>query len=276
MSILSLDDIVRDFYTVSSMDISIVDRDFRSLAIRRGKDNICSALHRDRTAVEKCKASDIEQLNYVKSARTPILYSCPFGITEAIIPILRDSEPVGYIISTLGIRARDVDNIRNLCAVPVGNEGQLSELINGSEALCDEKIASYFNMLKIMAEYVASDSSLISESESIGRLIKRFIKGNIARKLTLHELARNLHCSTVTLTEHFKAEFGITINGYITSKRMELAEKLMLSTDKPLREISVQCGFADVEYFSRTFKKHHGKSPALWRKQKGNKTNDNP
>ena len=92
------------------------------------------------------------------------------------------------------------------------------------------------------------------------------MKNNLTRKLTLADIAWNLHCSTVTLTEHFKAEFGITIMDYVTKKRMELAEKILLATDEPLREVSSRVGFSDVEYFSRTFKRYHGTSPAAWRK----------
>ena len=51
--------------------------------------------------------------------------------------------------------------------------------------------------------------------------------------------------------------------------RMDLAEKLLLTTDKNLREVASTVGFADVEYFSRTFKKHHGESPAAWRRKMG-------
>ncbi|MBR2971587.1 MAG: PocR ligand-binding domain-containing protein [Clostridia bacterium] len=273
MSAGSLDKIVSDYYTISRMDISIVDRDFRSLSIRRGKDDLCSLLHRDRVAIDRCKESDIEQLSYVKETHSPMLYSCPFGITEAIVPIIRDGETIGYIISTVGIRSSSEDDIKVLCSDLSIRSDHIDRMIDSSRKVTDEEISSHFNMLQILADYIANDQSLINENESIGRLIKKFIKGNIAGKLTLNELARNLHCSTVTLTEHFKREFGITINEYITSKRMEHSERLMLSTDKPLREIATLSGFADVEYFSRTFKKHHGISPALWRKIKGKELN---
>lgn len=273
MSAGSLDKIVSDYYTISRMDISIVDRDFRSLSIRRGKDDLCSLLHRDRVAVDRCKESDIEQLSYVKETHSPMLYSCPFGITEAIVPIIRDGESIGYIISTVGIRSSSEDDIKALCSDLSIRSDHIDRMIDSSRKVTDEEISSHFNMLQILADYIANDQSLINENESIGHLIKKFIKGNIAGKLTLNELARNLHCSTVTLTEHFKREFGITINEYITSKRMEHSERLMLSTDKPLREIATLSGFADVEYFSRTFKKHHGISPALWRKIKGKELN---
>ena len=269
MSGSKLDKIVHDYFAISGMDISIVDSDFRSLSIKRSADHLCSALHRERATVDKCKASDIEQLTYAKDTLSPILYSCPFGITEAIVPIVRDGEAIGYIISTLGIKDTDESNVIDLCSGIGADSDGMDSIISASRKLSEEEICAYFDILKIIAEHIANDTSLINTSESIGRLIKKFIKDNIARKLTLGELARNLHCSTVTLTEHFKKEFGITINEYITDKRMRLSEKLMLSTDKPLREIAALSGFADVEYFSRTFKKHHGISPALWRKMKG-------
>ena len=107
---------------------------------------------------------------------------------------------------------------------------------------------------------------LSSDTESIGRLVKYYVKNNLTRKLTLADIAWNLHCSTVTLTEHFKEEFGITIMEYVTKKRMDLAEKILVATDEPLREVASRVGFSDVEYFSRTFKRFHGISPAAWRK----------
>ena len=273
MRMNSLDEIVEVFYTISGMDISVVDSDFRSLSIKRGKEDICSVLHREKSALDKCRISDIEQLTYARDKLTPILYSCPFGITEAIVPIIRDSEPVGYIISTIGIRETDEKKVYELSCLGRKDEMLISTHISSAQKLSDEQISAYFGTLKIFADHIANDPSLISTNESIGRLIKKYVKDNITRKLTLSELAKNLHCSTVTLTEHFKKEFGITINEYITAKRMELSERLMLSSDKTLREIASLSGFADVEYFSRTFKKFHGSSPALWRKTKGKKTN---
>jgi AraC family transcriptional regulator len=52
---------------------------------------------------------------------------------------------------------------------------------------------------------------------------------------------------------------------YVTKKRIALSERLLVSTDHNLRTVASDCGFADVEYFSRTFKKIKGISPAAWR-----------
>jgi AraC-like DNA-binding protein len=72
----------------------------------------------------------------------------------------------------------------------------------------------------------------------------------------------------VTLTEHFKKAFGITIMQYVQQRRMALAEQMLLGSNASINEIAVACGFADVEYFSRTFKNIHGISPNRWRRER--------
>ena len=274
MSKNRLDEMLRDFYTISGMDVSVVDRDFHTLSMARCEgETICSLLHRSAHAIDECKESDIDRLSEVRNSTSPLIYTCPFGITEAIIPIIRDDEVIGYLISALGIKIGHEDEVLCLSQTVAAEDPKIREIIHSSRKLSEDELLAYFNTLRILSSYIANDSSLIDRSESVGQLIKKYVKNNLERKLTLKDISRNLHCSTVTLTEHFRKEFGITINEYITKKRMNLSETMLISTDKPLREIASLCGFPDVEYFSRTFKKFHGISPAAWRKRKG-KTND--
>lgn len=276
MNKTNIEEILRDFYTVSGMDISVVDRDFHTLSLTRNpRTTLCTAIHRDPKCIDVCKTSDIEQLSSARADGRPVLYTCPFGITEAIVPIIRDDETIGYVISALGIeKGKDAEVLRLCSTCREGYSDQLKRLVDEARKLSREEMNAYFNMMKMLAEYISNDDSLIEGYGSIGQLIKKYVKNNLSSKLTLKDIARNLHCSTVTLTEHFKAEFGITINEYITKKRMDLSEKLLLTTDKPLREIATMVGFSDVEYFSRTFKKFHKKSPAAWRRMRGEETDD--
>lgn len=270
MSMSGLDGILYDFHTISGMDISVVDRDFHTLALARSEgETLCTLLHRSTSATDKCKESDIERLTSVKNSNSPLLYVCPFGIIETIVPVIRDEETIGYVIAALGIKEGDESDVLDLCKNVDQLDDSLSSALKRSRTLTEKELSAYFNMVKILARHIANDPSLIDRNESIGQLIKKYVKNNLGRKLTLSDIARSLHCSTVTLTEHFKKEFGITINDYITKKRMDLAESLLISTDDPLREIASVCGFSDVEYFSRTFKKYHEASPAAWRREKG-------
>ena len=265
-----LDKILSDFHIISGMEVSVLDSRFHTVSIAGGREeNLCSFLHRAASTAETCKSSDIENLTLSERSGEPRSYTCPFGVTEAIIPIKRNDNIIAYIIATMGIKKGCENSVYELsrATAPSLDEARLSELISNMKVLADEEREAYFNQLIMIGEHIGNDSSTLNESEeSIGTLIKYYVKNNLSRKLSLSDIALNLHCSTVTLTEHFKAEFGMTITEYITKKRMQLSEKLLISTDEPLREVASTSGFADVEYFSRTFKKYHGVSPAAWRK----------
>ena len=48
---------------------------------------------------------------------------------------------------------------------------------------------------------------------------------------------------------------------YITRKRIERAELLLLTENLPVKEVAFELGFSDLSYFIRLFKKVTGKTP---------------
>lgn len=271
MNKTAIDGILNDFYTVSKMDISLVNADFHTVSVFRNRDTgLCSFIQRDKKIRDACRVSDIERLDEVKKSCEATVYTCPCGIVEAIVPVVREGGIVAYLFCSMGVRENECGSVvaRVLEISEEISERELYELSSGGRILTEKEISAYLSMLKIVAEHIARDTSPMVSDESIGKLIKYYVKNNLDRKITLSDLSLSLHCSTVTLTEHFKMEFGITIMEYVTKKRMELAEKLLLTTDEPLRVVASLSGFSDVEYFSRTFKKHYGTSPASWRRNK--------
>ena len=129
-------------------------------------------------------------------------------------------------------------------------------------------LEAYADLLLIMAEYIEKNNLMSDNEQSLGQLIQSYVEKNLSGKITLADLSWNLHCSTVTLTEHFKREFGITIMQYVMQKRMEAAEAMLLKGTRSIGEIATTCGFLDMEYFSRTFKSIYGMSPSTWRRMK--------
>ena len=265
-----LDKILNDFYTVSGMETSVLDADFHTIAMARSRErNICSLIHRADGAGGLCKISDIEKLSLAKQSKEVVVYSCPYGITEVIVPILNPDGICGYLFSSMGFLDTEYESSMNILfdneSLKKIGEAGIKSAASEMRILGENEINSYVTMLKLISENIGNSDTPFFGNESIGSLIKKYVKKNLSSKITLNDIARELHCSTVTITERFKEEFGITIIDYVTKKRMTLSDKLLISTDSPLREIATMCGFADVEYFSRTFKKFHGISPASWR-----------
>ena len=256
------------------MDVSVLNADFHTVSVFRNRDGgLCSFIQRDKKIRDTCRTSDIERLSEVKKSCEATVYTCPCGVTEVIVPVIREGGIIGYIFCSMGIRQGCGDDVvASVSSVSSGlSADEVKRAVDMCRTISDGEITAYLSMLKLVAEHIARDPSPSETDESIGKLIKYYVKNNLDQKITLSDIALSLHCSTVTLTEHFKAEFGITIMDYVMKKRMELSEKLLLSTDEPLRVVAALSGFSDVEYFSRSFKKYYGASPAAWRKIKKEK-----
>jgi two-component system response regulator YesN len=47
---------------------------------------------------------------------------------------------------------------------------------------------------------------------------------------------------------------------------MEKAEEMLKNSNKSIKDIAVECGFEDQNYFSKVFHKSYKKSPSEYRK----------
>ena len=62
---------------------------------------------------------------------------------------------------------------------------------------------------------------------------------------------------------------GKSFTDYLIGVRINRAEKALLSGEKPITEIAVECGFNNTAYFSAVYKKLKGLSPTVARRNSG-------
>jgi len=85
--------------------------------------------------------------------------------------------------------------------------------------------------------------------------------------LSVPGLARKFGYNKSYMCRKFKEYTGFTITNYVNLLRLEKAQVLLSTTDRPISVISYRSGFNDLVYFSHCFKKQFGVSPATFRKQ---------
>ena len=59
----------------------------------------------------------------------------------------------------------------------------------------------------------------------------------------------------------------MNLTDYITAVRSEKAEKMMLTSDRSINEISFNCGFSDPKYIYKGFRKWYEKTPSEHKKE---------
>ena len=79
-------------------------------------------------------------------------------------------------------------------------------------------------------------------------------------------LANKLCLSVSQLNRKMIAVSGYTPTAYILNLRISKAKKILASRDIAITEVADECGFSDLAYFSRTFKKQTGVTPSQYRR----------
>lgn len=101
--------------------------------------------------------------------------------------------------------------------------------------------------------------------ESVTEIMSRELKNS---DFTIQDLADELAMTTTTLNRKIKGITGYSSISYFLLLRIKHAQKLLLTTDKQISEISETCGIVDPNYFSRVFKKYIGMTPSQYQKKK--------
>ena len=91
------------------------------------------------------------------------------------------------------------------------------------------------------------------------------IRANYAGLYGVEELRERLGVSKSHLVRTFTAAVGVPPGKYLTTVRIEAAQRLLLHREYTLDVVASLCGFSGANYLCRVFKKETGQSPAQWR-----------
>lgn len=96
----------------------------------------------------------------------------------------------------------------------------------------------------------------------------RKIRTDYTARLSVDELALMCNVSKYHFCRIFKESTSMTVVQYQNEYRLQIADTLLKTKDMSIREIAEQCGFDDMCYFSRCYKKKFGDSPLKSRLKK--------
>jgi len=94
-----------------------------------------------------------------------------------------------------------------------------------------------------------------------------FLKAHMGEPITIDDLIKHMQLSRRTLYECFHQHTNTTPIAYLTKLRLLQSCELLRVTNWTISEIAERCGFTDIYYFSRIFRKHLAISPSAYRNQ---------
>lgn len=88
-----------------------------------------------------------------------------------------------------------------------------------------------------------------------------YLMENYKERLTIDEIANNMHFSKSYLSHSFKEITHYSLINYINLLRCQNARTMMIEGSS-IAEAATECGFSEVSYFTRVFKKTMGTLPS--------------
>lgn len=148
-----------------------------------------------------------------------------------------------------------------------------------------EMLEAHLRLLEARAVHVADDGSepsvaaatavvseppsprLSDEDRQLMDAVMDYIETHLSDpSVSVDDMGSAVAVSRSSLTRKMKSLMGVTPAEFLRETRLTRASTLLATTCKPIKEISIDCGFSDMNYFGKCFKSARGLTPGAYRK----------
>ena len=206
------------------------------------------------------------------TTKKPFCGNCIYGLYEQAYPVIVNENVVAIIY--VGNAVIDKDKTISLIKKTSGLTG-----INADELITEMENCEYeyseeelFGIAEIISDYL----KLLCNNKPqkprnlnwLVSLMKRHADEMYCTGVSLKELAISCRKNEKYLGRLFKKEMGISFSEYCIGLRLEKAEAALLKSNDKIIDIALDCGFNNISYFNRVFRKKHNVSPGEYRELK--------
>jgi AraC-like DNA-binding protein len=189
---------------------------------------------------------------------------------ERLLPARHASEPLGRVDAALAGPGKECPT---LLGVSPRHAGAISEALGRLEAELREPRLGHELLLRaqLMELLVVLARAEHTPAEDPQRHRPRLeqtlalIHERFSDALSLAALARHAGMSISRFSCVFREALGTSPLDYVAATRMREARRLLRAPGQSIAEVAYAVGFQDSNYFSRSFKQHHGMSPREFR-----------
>lgn len=156
------------------------------------------------------------------------------------------------------------------------NDTEVTDIINKLIRVCSsgdraKNIYADLSLKELLIRLVQSQhlQQVKIESEDRGNhtrlhYVLRYINEHLTDHISMDVLCRKAYLSRNVFFRWFRQQFGVTPLEYINRERIRLAKQLLADERNSITAVSQLCGFSDVNYFVRLFKKSEGITPGAY------------
>ena len=204
--------------------------------------------------------------------KKPFFGPCIYGIMEYVHPVVMDGNTkcILYIGNMLMDRQFTEEKIRFRCRKTGVSPDKMIQALSSCENNADlEKVKK---IAQIIDSYIQLLSSTLDyKSENMHWAVyetKQTVDTYYGEALTLKECADKVFINEKYLGRIFKEQVGMSFHEYLNYVRLWRARHLLSETTLGISAIAYECGFSNIPYFNRLFKKLFHVTPSEMQKSK--------
>ncbi len=155
---------------------------------------------------------------------------------------------------------------------------EAANALDGADHICENRVSGYSLLVKsqlflfLHALYQYRYRNMVEKkTESVHadklKQIITWVKEHYQEQISIQEGAKLLGYSEAHFMRIFKQETGQTFVHFLNEYRLAAASYYIKETNDSISKIAESCGFENLSYFIRIFKKKYGVSPREFRKR---------
>ncbi len=136
------------------------------------------------------------------------------------------------------------------------------------------RVGAFFSLLSEMAatpeyEILSTTRTPMMKTKDLEKMqnIILFIQNNLARDISLTEIADVAQMTQTSLSRFFRKHAGLNYVEFMTHLRIGKACALLKTTSETISTISFECGYTNISNFNRRFLLLRGCTPSEYRKR---------
>ena len=200
------------------------------------------------------------------TSRQPFCGHCIYGIYEAAMPVIVDKtvSAVVYVGNAIVDRKQTESRIEKACRYTDVDQRLLYEQAKECEYV--DNVDELMQIAEIVCDYITMlHQAEPKEATALHWLVsalKEHADQTFCLNPTLKELSVLYHKNEKYMGRLFKNEMHVSFHEYCLLLKLKKAETLLLSATNKIIDVALECGFDNISYFNRTFKRQYGMTPS--------------
>ncbi len=198
---------------------------------------------------------------------------CIYGLYEIGMPVVAGDKTIAVVYVGNLLPDAEFSKVRaaTACSKTGVDYNSLKQEFDNAQSVTD--LEPYINIAETVCSYIklvlkTIPFDLNGDAHWIVREIKLYARENFRNDIKLSDLAKKFGFNEKYIGRLFKSTANVSFTQYVNRLRLGHAKGLLLSSEKTVIEIALDCGFENVTYFNRVFRQSFNMTPTEFRRQR--------